>query len=155
VTRGDLQLACEKLQTIILNMTALGEFIRRHRTECELTQADLARRAGVNATYINAIETGRNRPDGPQILTALAEALGLDDEGRLALGRAAELSQRLLRLPEELSPAEHEFVRALVDELPHLKAPALDILRNVLAALRLQRTQISTPVMASEQGGPM
>lgn len=136
-------------------MTALGEFIRRHRIECELTQAELARRAGVNATYINAIETGRNRPDGPQILNALAEALRLDGEGRRDLGKAAELSQRLLRLPEELTPAEHEFVRTLVDELPRLGAPALDILTNVLEALRLQRTQTSSPVLASEQGGSM
>ncbi|WP_174424436.1 helix-turn-helix domain-containing protein [Cupriavidus basilensis] len=136
-------------------MTALGDFVRRHRVERDLTQAELARRAGVNATYINAIETGRNRPDGPQILNALAEALGLDAHGRQALRKAAELSQRMLRLPEELSPAEHEFVRALVDELPRLGTPALDILTNVLAALRLQRTQTSVPLLGSGQGGSM
>lgn len=133
-------------------MTALGDFLRQQRVACDLTQAALARRAGVNATYINAIETGRKRPDGPQLLNALAEALSLDEGGRRALSKAAELSQRLLRLPEELSPAKHEFVRTLIEDLPQFGAPELEILSNVLAALRRQRRHIA---LASDEGGPM
>ncbi|MFJ1258077.1 helix-turn-helix domain-containing protein [Cupriavidus sp. CuC1] len=136
-------------------MTALGDFIRQHRTDRNLTQAELARRVGINATYINAIETGRKRPDGRQLLGALAVALQLDDDGRCGLVTAAELSQRMLRLPEELSPAKHELVRALIEDLPHLGNPETAILADVLKGLRQLRTQVSMLSLASQQGGPM
>lgn len=131
-------------------MTALGQFIRQHRIRHDLTQADLARRAGIDSTYVNAIETGRKRPSGAQLLQAVGDALQLDSEERQALHKAAELSQRSLRLPEELPSTKSELVRVLVEDLPYLNAPDVDILMNVLAALRLRHT----PSLASTQPCP-
>lgn len=64
-------------------MTALGVFIRQRRVSRELTQADLARQIGVDATYISGIESGRKRPGSAQLLKAIDDALQLDEEGRL------------------------------------------------------------------------
>ena len=136
-------------------MTALGQFIRQHRIRHDLTQADLARRAGIDSTYVNAIETGRKRPSGAQLLQAVGDALQLDSEERQALHKAAELSQRSLRLPEGLPSTKSELVRALVEDLPYLNAPDVDILMNVLAALRMRRTPSSASTQPCRRVGAM
>lgn len=60
--------------------TALtGTRIRALRTARRLAQADLARMAGVSASYLNLIEHNRRRA-GPRLLVALAGALGVAPE---------------------------------------------------------------------------
>ena len=115
-------------------MTALGEFIRQHRLAADLTQAELARRVGVDSTYLGAIETGQKRPKGEALLEGIAESLSLSREGRHDLVLAARLSQRTLRLPDELTRAQHEIVQALVRELPQLDEADTDSLKTILAA---------------------
>ncbi|WP_247315784.1 helix-turn-helix domain-containing protein [Ralstonia pseudosolanacearum] len=136
-------------------MSALGDFVRQRRSNCDLTQADLARLVGVDATYINGIESGRKRPGGSQLLQALGDALQLDVAGRQELHRRADLSQRLLRLPEELSLEKSELVRSLIADLPHLETEGVDIIANVLAALRRQRDRTLMPTEPVQQGGAM
>ena len=105
-------------------MTALGVFIRQRRVSRELTQADLARRIGVDATYISGIESGRKRPGSAQLLKAIGDALQLDEDGRLALQKAADLSRRSLRLSAELSPEKSELMSAFAADLPLLVSMA-------------------------------
>lgn len=136
-------------------MTPLGMFIRQRRVNCDLTQADLARLVGVDAAYINGIELGRKRPAGAQLLQALGDALQLDGVGRQELHRAAELSQRSLRLPEELSTEKSELVRLLVGDLPYLDTESVEIVAILLAALRRQRAKTGTPTLLSPQGEAM
>lgn len=136
-------------------MSALGNFIRQRRSSCDLTQADLARLVGVDSTYINGIETGRKRPGGAQLLQALGEALQLDVAGRQELYRRADLSQRSLRLPEELSLEKSELVRSLILDLPHFETEEVNIVANVLAALRRQRDRTSIPAQSDQRGGSM
>ena len=136
-------------------MSALGDFVRQRRSNCDLTQADLARLVGVDATYINGIESGRKRPGGSQLLQALGDALQLDAAARQELHRRADLSQRLLRLPEELSLEKSELVRSLIVDLPHFEVEDVDIVANVLAALRRQRDRTSMPSKPVQQGGAM
>lgn len=136
-------------------MTALGVFIRQRRVSRELTQADLARRIGVDATYISGIESGRKRPGSAQLLKAIGDALQLDEDGRLALQKAADLSRRSLRLSAELSPEKSELMNAFAADLPYLDASGVEILANVLAALRLQRSGIATLAERPELGGAM
>ncbi|MGO4575375.1 helix-turn-helix transcriptional regulator [Cupriavidus sp. 2TAF22] len=115
-------------------MTALGEFIRQHRLAADLTQAELARRVGVDSTYLGAIETGKKRPKGEALLEGIAESLSLTREGKYELVMAARLSQRTVRLPEELTRAQHEIVQELVRELPQLGEADTDSLQSILAA---------------------
>lgn len=77
--------------------TALtGTRIRALRTARRLAQADLARMAGVSASYLNLIEHNRRRA-GPRVLAAIAGALEIapevlaedDGEALLATLRAA------------------------------------------------------------------
>ncbi|MHC6050340.1 helix-turn-helix domain-containing protein [Ralstonia solanacearum] len=136
-------------------MSALGDFVRQRRSNCDLTQADLARLVGVDATYINGIESGRKRPGGSQLLQALGDALQLDAAGRQELYRRADLSQRSLRLPEELSLEKSELVRSLIVDLPRFETEEVDIVANVLAALRRQRDRTSIPAQSDQQGGSM
>lgn len=136
-------------------MTALGVFIRQRRVSRELTQADLARQIGVDATYISGIESGRKRPGSAQLLRAVGDALQLDEEGRLALQKAADLSRRSLRLSAELSPEKSELMNAFAADLPYLDASGVEILANVLAALRLQRNGIARLAEQPEPGGAM
>ncbi|SOY40309.1 Transcriptional regulator, XRE family [Cupriavidus phytorum] len=114
-------------------MTALGEFIRQHRLAADLTQAELARRVGVDSTYLGAIETGKKRPKGEALLEGIAESLSLTREGKHELVLAARLSQRTLRLPEELTRAQHEIVQQLVRELPQLDEADTNSLQSILA----------------------
>jgi len=110
---------------------------------------------GVDATYINGIESGRKRPGGSQLLQALGDALQLDAAGRQELYRRADLSQRSLRLPEELSLEKSELVRSLIVDLPRFETEEVDIVANVLAALRRQRDRTSIPAQSDQQGGSM
>lgn len=56
-----------------------GSRIREQRLAQGLRQADVAARAGVSASYLNLIEHNRRRV-GPDVLTRLAQALGLQAE---------------------------------------------------------------------------
>lgn len=82
-----------------MNDGALRNTIRVQRAIQDLTQADLAMRAGVTRKSVNAIETGRMVPS---IVLALkiARALGVSVESLFALddrsaGSAAEESRAL------------------------------------------------------------
>lgn len=63
-----------------------GTRIRERRTALRLKQAELARRAGISAAYLNLIEHNRRRVS-EALLDALAQALGVEVE---ALSEGAE-----------------------------------------------------------------
>ena len=73
--------------------TLSGSRIRALRTARRLTQAELARQAGVSASYLNLIEHNRRRA-GPALLAALAVALQVDPES-LAEDAGAALAESL------------------------------------------------------------
>lgn len=63
-----------------MSLTALtGSRVRERRMVLGFRQADLARSAGISASYLNLIEHNRRRI-GPDVLSRLAAALGLDAE---------------------------------------------------------------------------
>ncbi|HLJ67681.1 MAG TPA: helix-turn-helix domain-containing protein [Chloroflexota bacterium] len=62
-----------------------GEALRRYREAAGLSQEALAERAGLTAQAIGALERGERRHPFPSTVRALAEALQLSDEARLAL----------------------------------------------------------------------
>jgi XRE family transcriptional regulator, fatty acid utilization regulator len=57
------------------NLTGLK--VRAKRRECGLTQAELARRAGISASYLNLIEQSKRRIAGG-LVERLAQGLGVD-----------------------------------------------------------------------------
>lgn len=75
----------------------IGTRIRQRRREIGLTQADLARRVGISAPYLNLIEWNK-RPIAGALLRRTAEALGLEISD---LDDASE--QQLLDTLDEIS----------------------------------------------------
>lgn len=59
------------------NLAALGETVRRLREERDLTQEELAARAGLSANYVGEIESGKRNPSA-LVLFALARGLGVE-----------------------------------------------------------------------------
>ena len=57
-------------------LAALGQNVRQHRENRELTQEKLAEKAGLDPTYISGIERGLRNP-GIRNVARLAKALGL------------------------------------------------------------------------------
>lgn len=57
-------------------LAALGQNVRQHREDRELTQEKLAEKAGLDPTYISGIERGLRNP-GIRNVARLAKALGL------------------------------------------------------------------------------
>jgi DNA-binding XRE family transcriptional regulator len=79
-----------------IDRVSLAEKLRRRRRAAGLSQAELARRAGVRAETLNRIERGRTEPD----FTTIRKLV-------LAMN-AAENSQaerRLAEIPENAAPA--------------------------------------------------
>lgn len=56
------------------DLVALGQTIRRLRREAQLTQEELASRAGLSANYVGEMERGKRNP-GALALFAVARAL--------------------------------------------------------------------------------
>jgi HTH-type transcriptional regulator/antitoxin HipB len=50
---------------------SLGEAIRHYRRQAGLTQAELAERAGLNRTYLSALEQGRETEQLKRLLRVL------------------------------------------------------------------------------------
>ena len=57
-------------------LAALGQNVRQHREDRELTQEKLAEKAGLDPSYISGIERGLRNP-GIRNVARLAKALGL------------------------------------------------------------------------------
>ena len=70
--------------------TRFGDLLRRLRLAAELSQRELAERAGLSPQAISALERGIRRAPYRHTLDALATALALDPADRLALHAAAQ-----------------------------------------------------------------
>lgn len=69
--------------------SAFGCLLRRYRIAAQLTQEELAERAGVSARAVSDLERGVRRTPYRHTVRQLADALELPDVDRLALERAA------------------------------------------------------------------
>jgi len=83
-----------------------GELIRQIRGESGLSQAELARRAGLTRSVVNAYERGSRQP-GVEALARIAVAAGLEIKvgrpaGQLQLARAGRILEQVLDLAELL-----------------------------------------------------
>jgi transcriptional regulator with XRE-family HTH domain len=58
------------------DLVALGQTVRRIRREADLTQEELAARAGISANYVGEIERGECNPS-VLVMFALARGLGV------------------------------------------------------------------------------
>ena len=61
----------------------LGQAIKRLRTERQLTQEQLAKRAAVSQPYLSQLEAGLKREPAVRIIHRIAKALGVKIEDLL------------------------------------------------------------------------
>jgi len=129
---------------------ALGEFLRARRQQVRpedvglvpgsrrrvagLRREELALLAGISAEYYLRLEVGRDKHPSPQVLDALARALGLDAKATLHL-------RQLVAPHGSNTPAMEAEAYALADVIQHVAMPAILVDRylDVLAANPLAR----------------
>lgn len=98
-------------------MTPFGVALRNLREDRGLNQKDLARRLGISAKLLSAIENGQAGSRRIGDLADLAILLGLSDQELLKLRRAQELSSYQLQIPRDATPqmirVANHFIRVL------------------------------------------
>lgn len=93
----------------------LGKLLREHRERMKLTRAQLARRAGISASFVTYLEQGRRRPSAV-MLARLTQALGLRTEQQRKLMQAAGYS-------EAADLARESGLQLVMEEMSALSAP--------------------------------
>ncbi len=80
---------------IVLNLDSIGAQIAEHRKKLKLSQAALARKAGISRATIDALENGRAGELGFAKLTKLLAALGLELKLQAASSQRPTLDELL------------------------------------------------------------
>lgn len=117
-------------------MTPVGQFIFSKRTLRGMTQEQLANLLGVDPSYVSRIERGGKCPNSHHLLQAFVDSLSLSQEDANELFRAANASQRILRMPNASTPAGYEVVVKLISSLPNLTDTQLHFLDTAIDAIR-------------------
>ncbi|MEU4344861.1 helix-turn-helix transcriptional regulator [Nocardia sp. NPDC023852] len=100
-----------------------------------LRRAELATLAGVSVEYITRLEQGRDRRPSPQVLSALADALGLSPAERVHLHRLTKAADTGFNCMGGAQPQRdvRPTVRAILDRLEPAPAVVVNRLTEVLA----------------------
>ena len=101
-------------------MSAIGDFIKKHRTERGLSRNALAQKAGISHTEIHRIETGERKEPSLKTLIALAVALDIPQEEVLKVaGYAPSGDQESVDtlFPELKSQKQKETIEKIADVL--------------------------------------
>ena len=115
-------------------MTTVGERIRELRKQNNLTQRELARKIGMNFTYLSKIENDRlddEQTPREDTLRTIADALSADVDELLLLARRVplQIQERILEMPTvfrklvSLSNSQLEELMTRLDEAPKSDKP--------------------------------
>src|ERR1700704_1400415 len=78
---------------IVMSLISIGVEIAKHRKTLELSQAELARKAGLSRATLDALENGRAGELGFSKVTKLLAALGLELTLRTASSQRPTLDE--------------------------------------------------------------
>lgn len=118
-------------RTLFVHAMSFGDWLREKINERQLSNAALARRAGVSPTYIGNLvrdysqntKSGKVRPS-EEVVERIAKALGVDvdvDAARLAAGYASQSESRArsIELPDGLNSVRNVLnVQATAKKTP-------------------------------------
>ena len=103
--------------------------LRRSR---RIDQKSLADMIGLSHCYLSSIENGRKNPPKVSKIIKICESLSLSDSESNRLLESAEISRRVIRLPDDLSIEEYQFVGNLRARLGSLSSEELEAMGNIL-----------------------
>ena len=95
-------------------MNDFAELLRRLRLEADLSQNALAKKTGVDPSYINRIERGERQPPSVGVIHDIARALELDEFSTNQLLLSAGYAPIIATNPQ---PATHPGLQLLNDFL--------------------------------------
>lgn len=121
----------DALQSSALVNEVFGGCLYRHRQTRRLSQAALAKHAGISAGYLSELENGKRRPPTSRVVSQLASALGLTEREKHQLHCLAE-AERRLGSSEALPPKLALLIQALHAAAPRLPEQTIDKLINTL-----------------------
>ncbi|MGJ0121636.1 helix-turn-helix transcriptional regulator [Williamsia sp. MIQD14] len=110
--------------------SAVGLATIGHRRTPGLRREEVAARAGISIDYLIRLERGRDRHPSPAVVDTLADALGLDDDGRTHL---AELADPRSGEAVALRTTASEPIRTMIDSWPNPTIVANGILDLIAA----------------------
>jgi transcriptional regulator with XRE-family HTH domain len=113
----------------------VGEKIRKLRRERELTQDQLAKKAGLNGRHVNRIEKGHVRPN-PDTVNSLARALHIEPSELLRDVEDASPPPRGAAAERNAASALAERLRERLADVPQLPAEDQEALIRVIDAMR-------------------
>ncbi|HEY8942485.1 MAG TPA: helix-turn-helix transcriptional regulator [Cellvibrio sp.] len=113
-------------------MTPFGNVLSQLRRSRKLQQKELAERIAVQPCYISAIEGGKKGPPSKIVLQSIIETLELSPEESHSLKSAIEPSERVFRVPDNISLEEYAFLWVLRQRLGSLSGEELAIMTNAL-----------------------
>src|SRR4051812_48547396 len=134
---------------------SFGDWVRRRRKALDLTQDELAPRAGCAVSMIRKIELDERRPS-KQLAALLADALELPDAERERFLRAAraELATDQLALPNATVPSAPPALLATArTNLPTHPTPLIGRERDLVAVRALLARSDARLVTLSGPGG--
>jgi transcriptional regulator with XRE-family HTH domain len=99
---------------------SFGTELRKYRRQAGVSQRELARRIGIDFSYISKVENGRLPPPAADTVVKICEVLNIEPNELLALtGKlpsdvrssvsTSERAQRFLREAQELALSEEEW----------------------------------------------
>ncbi|GAA5067118.1 transcriptional regulator with XRE-family HTH domain [Thermocatellispora tengchongensis] len=99
-----------------------------------LRRAELATLAGISVEYLTRLEQGRDRRPSPEIIGALADALGLSADERVHLHRLVKVTTgAVCQAAEPPARAVRPTVLALLDRLEPAPALVVNRIADILA----------------------
>ncbi|MEM8754227.1 MAG: short-chain fatty acyl-CoA regulator family protein [Pseudomonadota bacterium] len=130
-----------------MTKTLIGPQLRKLRRDRGQTQAEMARRLGVSASYVNLLENNQ-RSLSVQVLMALTEAYGVDIRAVVGEGAAAELSDLRAAARDPLFAGEAPDLtelRAALDHAPRLAERFLQLHQSHRALMKSLRSSGEGP----------
>ena len=91
----------------------VGEFVKKRRTELNLTQAELAEKINSDTCYISRIETGARKPS-VENLAILSNALGVSSDYLLGLSSNIVLHEHVSEMEKVLQNLINEDKEAAI-----------------------------------------
>jgi transcriptional regulator with XRE-family HTH domain len=117
----------------LLQPEDVGIAVTTRRRVSGLRRDELAMLAGISTEYYTRLEQGRDQHPSPQVLDALARALGLDEDGTAHLHRLAT-SKRRVRRGERVHPSLQQLLDAWTQTPAYVGGRHMDVLAaNALA----------------------